>query len=38
MNPYLDKVEKNLVEIKDGFIRNWLSMYFNERIGICEFI
>ncbi|WP_089607179.1 AimR family lysis-lysogeny pheromone receptor [Bacillus cereus] len=33
MNPYLDKVEKNLVEIKDGFIRNWLSMYFNERMA-----
>ncbi|MGH1297221.1 AimR family lysis-lysogeny pheromone receptor [Bacillus pretiosus] len=33
MNPYLDKVEKNLLEIKDKFIRNWLDMYFNERMA-----
>ncbi|MCQ6527891.1 AimR family lysis-lysogeny pheromone receptor [Bacillus mycoides] len=33
MNPYLDKVEKNLLDIKDQFISDWLGMYFNERMA-----
>ncbi|PEO40906.1 AimR family lysis-lysogeny pheromone receptor [Bacillus wiedmannii] len=32
MNPYMDKVEKNLVEVFDEFINNWLTMFFDERM------
>ncbi|PEO00618.1 hypothetical protein CN553_05865 [Bacillus cereus] len=33
MNPYMDKVEKNLFEVHDDFINNWLTMFFDERMA-----
>ncbi|MDA2638428.1 AimR family lysis-lysogeny pheromone receptor [Bacillus cereus] len=33
MNPYMDKVEKNLIEVHDNFINNWLTMFFDERMA-----
>ncbi|WP_260869876.1 AimR family lysis-lysogeny pheromone receptor, partial [Bacillus thuringiensis] len=33
MNPYMDKVEKNLIEVCDEFITQWLTMFFDERMA-----
>ncbi|OUA94874.1 hypothetical protein BK704_28845 [[Bacillus thuringiensis] serovar konkukian] len=33
MNPYMGKVERNLLDVKDTFINNWLMMYFDERMA-----
>ncbi|PFY57822.1 hypothetical protein COL52_21755 [Bacillus toyonensis] len=33
MYPYMGKVEKNLMDVSDTFIHNWLAMYFDERMA-----
>ncbi|ANN34910.1 hypothetical protein A9498_26825 [Bacillus thuringiensis serovar coreanensis] len=33
MNPYMGKVEKNLLDVNDTFINTWLTMYFDERMA-----
>ncbi|OUB29194.1 hypothetical protein BK708_12055 [Bacillus thuringiensis serovar yunnanensis] len=33
MNPYMNKVEKNLSEVHDEFINSWLTMFFDERMA-----
>lgn len=33
MHPYSDKVEKNLNEIKKGFIKSCLEMHYNDRVA-----